>query len=92
MVLRRRKRMESSLFFCRLNKISCTFSVFVVKPVFHYYFAVEIIFLILKDFFFFPSLPPQGGDDGKSSYFAWLAEMKYKEFWTSDLFTLLPLL
>jgi len=51
--------MESSLFFCRLNKISCTFSVFVVKPVFHYYFAVEIIFLILKDFFFSPPCPPK---------------------------------
>lgn len=45
--------MESRLFFCRLNKVSCTSSVFVVKPVFHYYFAVEIIILMLMDFFCF---------------------------------------
>lgn len=46
--------MESSLFFCRLNKGVCTLSVFVVKPVFHYCFDVEIIFLMLMDIFFPP--------------------------------------
>lgn len=48
--------MESILIFCRLNKVPCTFSMFVVKPVFHYYFAMEIIFLMFMNFFNFP--PP----------------------------------
>lgn len=52
--------MESSLIFCRLNKVSCTFSMFVVNPVFHYYFAMEIISLMFMNFFFnFPPSPPR---------------------------------